>query len=230
MVTVNAFAVFVISVPPPVFKEKLQSTELQEEETAILRCEVSQPNAAVEWKKGAQVISSSSKYEIRQEGTIHTLKIYHLKPEDSGKYTCDNGNEQTTATLTVKGRLFCFIFKMKNLLYFLSLFLARGCYLLSLTCTLLASSSWVLLLSEVTLSPVVSWAMNMERSKCSNCFHNPRLWNPFWSLRKPRLELKLEWDHFWCLTILWAAVPHGKMTLKSQSAQTYLGTELQLTT
>ncbi|XP_074757193.1 obscurin isoform X8 [Athene noctua] len=90
-----------VKVPPPVFKEKLQSTELREEETAILHCEVSQPNAVVKWKKDAHVISPSSKYEIRQEGTIHTLKIYHLKPEDSGKYTCDNGNEQTTATLTV---------------------------------------------------------------------------------------------------------------------------------
>lgn len=139
--TVNAFAVFVISVPPPVFKEKLQSTELQEEETAILRCEVSQPNAAVEWKKGTQVISPSSKYEIRQEGTVHTLKIYHLKPEDSGKYTCDNGNEQTTATITIKGRFFHFLFKMRNLFHFVSLRLARGCYLLDflvLRCTLLA--------------------------------------------------------------------------------------------
>ncbi|XP_008935253.1 PREDICTED: obscurin-like, partial [Merops nubicus] len=91
-----------VKVPPPVFKKKLQSTELQEEETATLCCEVSQPQAAVKWKKGAQVLSPSSKYEIRQEGTIHTLKIHDLKPEDSGKYTCDNGNEQTTATLTVK--------------------------------------------------------------------------------------------------------------------------------
>lgn len=115
--TVSSFTAFVISVPPPVFKEKLQSTELQEEETATFHCEVSQPDVAVQWKKGAQVISPSSKYEIRQEGTIHTLKIYHLKPEDSGKYTCDNGNEQTTATLTVKGRLFCF--KMRSFFHFL---------------------------------------------------------------------------------------------------------------
>ncbi|GAB0185061.1 obscurin [Grus japonensis] len=103
-----------VKVPPPVFKEKLQSTELQEEETAILRCEVSQANATVKWKKGTQVISPSSKYEIRQEGTIHTLKIYHLKPEDAGKYTCDNGNEQTTATLTVKALPVIFTQPLQN--------------------------------------------------------------------------------------------------------------------
>ncbi|PKK31954.1 obscurin, cytoskeletal calmodulin and titin-interacting RhoGEF, transcript variant X12 [Columba livia] len=103
-----------VKMPPPVFKVKLQSTELREEETAVLCCEVSQPNAAVEWKKGAQVIAPSSKYEIRQEGTIHTLKIYHLKPEDSGKYTCDNGNEQTTATLTVKALPVTFTKPLQN--------------------------------------------------------------------------------------------------------------------
>ncbi|XP_035173163.1 obscurin isoform X5 [Oxyura jamaicensis] len=103
-----------VKVPPPVFKEKLQSTELQEEETATFHCEVSQPNVTVQWKKGAQVISPSSKYEIRQEGTIHTLKIYHLKPEDSGKYTCDNGNEQTTATLTVKALPVIFTQPLQN--------------------------------------------------------------------------------------------------------------------
>ncbi|XP_021244944.1 obscurin isoform X10 [Numida meleagris] len=103
-----------VKVPPPVFKKKLQNTELQEEETAVLHCELSQPNVAVEWKKDAQVISPGSKYEIRQEGTIHTLKIYHLKPEDSGKYTCDNGNEQTTATLTVKAIPALFEKKLQN--------------------------------------------------------------------------------------------------------------------
>ncbi|XP_019399214.1 PREDICTED: obscurin [Crocodylus porosus] len=88
---------------PPVFKEKLKNLDMQEDSTAVLVCQVSQPNVSVEWRKGSQVISSSTKYEIRQEGMTHTLKIYNLKPEDSGKYTCDNGNQQTTALLTVQG-------------------------------------------------------------------------------------------------------------------------------
>ncbi|XP_064495791.1 obscurin [Pseudopipra pipra] len=103
-----------VKVPPPVFKEKLQSLELQEEDTAVLRCQVSQPNAQVKWKKGTQVISPSSKYEIRQEGTVHTLKIFHLNAEDSGKYTCDNGNEQTTATVTVKALPVTFTQPLQN--------------------------------------------------------------------------------------------------------------------
>uniref|UniRef100_G1KFS2 Obscurin, cytoskeletal calmodulin and titin-interacting RhoGEF n=1 Tax=Anolis carolinensis TaxID=28377 RepID=G1KFS2_ANOCA len=86
----------------PVFKEQLTNKELQEDSTATLKCEVSQPDVSVTWKKGSQVVSPSSKYEIKQEGTIHTLKIYNVKPEDSGKYVCDIGNQKTTATITVE--------------------------------------------------------------------------------------------------------------------------------
>nr|XP_028607457.1 LOW QUALITY PROTEIN: obscurin [Podarcis muralis] len=91
-----------VKAPLPTFKEELANKELQEDSTAILKCEVSQPGVSATWKKGAQVISPSSKYEIQQEGTILTLKIYNLKPEDSGKYTCDIGNQKTTATISVE--------------------------------------------------------------------------------------------------------------------------------
>ncbi|XP_062979003.1 obscurin [Elgaria multicarinata webbii] len=91
-----------VKAPLPKFKEELVNKDFQEDSTAILKCEVSQPNVSATWKKGAQVISPSSKYEIKQEGTIHSLKIYNLKPEDSGKYTCDIGNQKTTATVSVE--------------------------------------------------------------------------------------------------------------------------------
>lgn len=128
----KSFALFVISVPPPVFKEKLQSREVQEEDTAVLHCQLSQPSAGVKWEKGPQVISPSSKYEIRQEGTVHTLRIYHLKPEESGKNTRDSGNEQTAATLTVKCGLCWVFFKIRNLLHSLRL-CQEDFFLLSLT-------------------------------------------------------------------------------------------------
>ncbi|XP_042333180.1 obscurin isoform X8 [Sceloporus undulatus] len=91
-----------VKAPLPIFKEELVNKELQEDSTAILKCEVSQPNVSAMWKKGTQVISPSSKYEIKQEGTIHILKIYNVKPEDSGKYVCDIGNQKTTATISVE--------------------------------------------------------------------------------------------------------------------------------
>lgn len=202
--------------PPPVFKEKLQSTELQEEETATFHCEVSQPNVAVQWKKGAQVISSSSKYEIRQEGTIHTLKIYHLKPEDSGKYTCDNGNEQTTASLTVKGRLFCF--KRRSFFHFLGWVLMRRqcCHWLQIC------------FSDVKqLSP---FEVKSGSSKLSNCFHKSRPKTFFVVTQKTKAGAKISTTPFWFsgTSVLWAVFPPGQMVLKNQSAHMYLGTQFQV--
>lgn len=39
------------SVPPPVFKEKLQSREVQEEDPAVLSCQLPLPSAEVKWKR-----------------------------------------------------------------------------------------------------------------------------------------------------------------------------------
>uniref|UniRef100_A0ABM5GMQ0 Obscurin isoform X5 n=1 Tax=Pogona vitticeps TaxID=103695 RepID=A0ABM5GMQ0_9SAUR len=103
-----------VKAPLPVFKEELVNKELQEDSTAVLTCEVTQPNVSATWKKGAQLISPSSKYEIQQEGTVHTLKIFNLKPEDSGKYTCDIGNQKTTATISVEAIPALFEVQLEN--------------------------------------------------------------------------------------------------------------------
>ncbi|XP_025032708.1 obscurin-like, partial [Python bivittatus] len=91
-----------VKAPLPVFKQELTNIELQEGNTAFLKCELSQPNISVIWKKGSEIIAPSSKYEISQEGTIHILKIYHVNPMDSGKYICDIGHQKSTATLSVE--------------------------------------------------------------------------------------------------------------------------------
>ncbi|XP_066483112.1 obscurin isoform X11 [Tiliqua scincoides] len=103
-----------VKAPLPTFKEELVNKELQEDSTALLKCEVSQLNVSATWKKGTQVISPSSKYEIKQEGTTHTLKIYNLKPEDSGKYTCDIGNQKTTANVSVEAIPALFEVELEN--------------------------------------------------------------------------------------------------------------------
>ncbi|XP_077160177.1 obscurin isoform X7 [Paroedura picta] len=103
-----------VKAPLPFFKEKLENKELQEDSTAILKCEISQPDISATWKKGTQVISPSPKYEIQQEGTTHTLKIYDLKVEDSGKYTCDIGNEKTVAMVAVEALPALFEAELEN--------------------------------------------------------------------------------------------------------------------
>ena len=86
------------------FKQELQNKEAEEDSTAILQCEISKLGAAVEWRKGSVVLHSSEKHEMKQEGSFVELLIHSLKAEDAGKYTCDSGDQQTTAILKVKGR------------------------------------------------------------------------------------------------------------------------------
>lgn len=86
------------------FKRWLKNEEVEEGGTVMLHCELTKPNAPVEWRKGDRVLQSSDKYEIRQEGTRVELFIYDAETQDAGDYTCDSGDQQTTASLQVKGR------------------------------------------------------------------------------------------------------------------------------
>ena len=56
------------------------------------------------WKCGDRVLASSSKYHLKQEGTTVELVIYKLQGADSGEYSCDTGDQRTSAVLTVQGR------------------------------------------------------------------------------------------------------------------------------
>lgn len=67
-------------------------------------CELSKPNAAVEWKKGGVGLQPSEKYEMRQRECRVELLIHNLRLEDTGQYSCDTGGQETKASLNVKGR------------------------------------------------------------------------------------------------------------------------------
>lgn len=66
------------------------------------------------WRHGDKVLSSSSKYRLRQDGSTVELVIYKLQGADAGVYSCDTGSERTSALLTVPGRSENIIF-MHNL-------------------------------------------------------------------------------------------------------------------
>lgn len=96
-----------ISAPPaqPVlFKTQLQNLERQAGDSASLRCKTTKPGASVVWRCGDRVLASSSKYHLKQEGTVVELVIYKLHAEDTGEYSCDTGSQRTSAVLTVQGR------------------------------------------------------------------------------------------------------------------------------
>uniref|UniRef100_A0A8B9MBB1 Obscurin, cytoskeletal calmodulin and titin-interacting RhoGEF n=1 Tax=Accipiter nisus TaxID=211598 RepID=A0A8B9MBB1_9AVES len=95
-------AVVTVHALPVTFKQPLQNKESEEGSTATLCCELSKPNAAVEWRKGGVGLQPSQKYEMRQRECLVELLIHNLKLEDTGEYSCDTGDQETKASLNVK--------------------------------------------------------------------------------------------------------------------------------
>ncbi|XP_025756362.1 obscurin isoform X15 [Oreochromis niloticus] len=91
-----------IEAAPVVFKKELKSQEAKEGGEASLSCEVSSPDHKVTWWKGSTLLTQGEKYTMEQRATTHFLIIHKLIMEDGGKYTCDTGDQKSTATLTVK--------------------------------------------------------------------------------------------------------------------------------
>ncbi|XP_077879380.1 obscurin-like [Ictidomys tridecemlineatus] len=99
---------------PVRFREALRDLELPEGGAATLRCVLSSVAAPVEWRHGEDVLRSSSKYSLRQEGAVLELIIRDLQPQDRGKYSCSFGDQTTSATLSVKALCAKFIGKLRN--------------------------------------------------------------------------------------------------------------------
>ncbi|KAG7252670.1 hypothetical protein CRUP_020923, partial [Coryphaenoides rupestris] len=87
---------------PVVFKRELESLEAVEGDRAVLTCETSSAEGRVTWRKGSLLLTDGHKYSLERQGSTCVLVVSMLRAEDSGQYTCDTGDSQTTATLTVK--------------------------------------------------------------------------------------------------------------------------------
>ncbi|XP_049602923.1 obscurin isoform X8 [Syngnathus scovelli] len=91
-----------IKAPPVFFKKTLDSQEGTEGGKVTLSCQTSSSDCKVSWRKGSTLLSHGEKYSIEQRADIHTLSIHKLKPEDSGEYSCDTGDNKSTAAISVK--------------------------------------------------------------------------------------------------------------------------------
>lgn len=87
------------------FQKELNNQDSIEGDDITLHCELSKPGVRVEWRKGGVVLQPGNKYEMKQEGRVRELCIHNLEPEDSGYYTCDAGDQLTTASVAVQGSL-----------------------------------------------------------------------------------------------------------------------------
>ncbi|CAB1444707.1 unnamed protein product [Pleuronectes platessa] len=112
--SVETTAAVTVKELPPFFKKELRRVEAEEGRAASLCCELSKPGVSVQWKKSTLPLRASRKYEMEQDGCLLYLQIKELTPEDSGRYTCQAGSAETTATVTVKELPPFFIEELQN--------------------------------------------------------------------------------------------------------------------
>ncbi|XP_010790854.1 obscurin isoform X2 [Notothenia coriiceps] len=99
---------------PVSFRKELKNHDAIEGDDVTLHCELSKPCVPVEWRKGGLVLKPGKQFEMKQEGCIQELCIRNVEPEDSGYYTCDAGDQLTTAALAVQAKEVSFVCGLKT--------------------------------------------------------------------------------------------------------------------
>ncbi|XP_049336739.1 obscurin isoform X9 [Astyanax mexicanus] len=99
---------------PAFFCKELQNQDAVEGDTITLRCELSKPIPSVEWRKGGIVLQHGKKFELKRDGCVQELHIHDLEPADSGYYTCDAGDQLTTASVSVQEAEVLIVSGIKN--------------------------------------------------------------------------------------------------------------------
>ncbi len=90
------------------FTSPLKDTSVPESETATFTCELSKPDKKVTWYKNGKEIVPDEHFEVKVEGTVHSLKVKDTALDDSADYSVKLGEESSKAKLTVLGKYSCF--------------------------------------------------------------------------------------------------------------------------
>lgn len=86
-----------------VFLKALDDVSVEEWGTLALRCEVSDHQAHVVWRKDGMELGPSDKYEFLYTAGTRGLTVHNLSRDDAGLYTCDVGTDETRAHVSVHG-------------------------------------------------------------------------------------------------------------------------------
>nr|XP_029489197.1 obscurin-like [Oncorhynchus nerka] len=89
-------------------EKKPRDTVVMEGETATLSCTTSDLTTPVTWRRNNMPLLNGDKYENRKEGKVNLLLIHNVDPDDSGIYSCDTGDMQSSVNLTVTELAPCF--------------------------------------------------------------------------------------------------------------------------
>ncbi|XP_028977573.2 obscurin [Esox lucius] len=91
----------VLPKPKVLIEKKPRDIVIMEGETATLSCTTSDLTTPVTWRCNNMPLLNGDKYVTRKEGKLNLLLIHRVEPDDSGIYSCDTGDMQGSAKLTV---------------------------------------------------------------------------------------------------------------------------------
>lgn len=87
---------------PPEIIKKLEDKTVTKGDKTVLEIEVTKGDALVRWFKDGKELRFSEHVQLSIDGKRQRLKIYNTQPEDEGTYSCEVGNQTSTAKLTVE--------------------------------------------------------------------------------------------------------------------------------
>lgn len=71
----------------------------------ILECEVSRPNATVQWLWNGEILKPDTRIKIDSYDVVRKLVLSGLQPSDSGKYICDAVDDKLITIVEVQGKI-----------------------------------------------------------------------------------------------------------------------------
>ncbi|XP_041806886.1 obscurin-like protein 1 [Chelmon rostratus] len=82
----------------------------------ILECEVSRPNAIVQWLWNGEILKPDTRIQIDSYDVVRKLVLSGLEPSDSGKYVCDAIDDKLITIVEVQvPRVVEFIAELRNI-------------------------------------------------------------------------------------------------------------------
>ena len=79
------------------------ATGKEYDESVALECVISNELVPCQWFKGDEPVVHGPKYEIIDDKKTKRLIVHDVRPEDSGNFRCVVGDNESSATLDVKG-------------------------------------------------------------------------------------------------------------------------------
>lgn len=70
-----------------------------------MECEVSKPNATVNWLWNGELLKESTRVKIVSNDVVRKLVVSGLQPSDSGEYICDAIDDKLVTILEVQGNI-----------------------------------------------------------------------------------------------------------------------------